>query len=209
MDIKTLGGILAEMEEVLISPKRGVIVGINWSQTCRVQCAIPTEDIQDMGVHPGTLYVISKRVRDRPVSIQWTPTWHTIRLGNTTYKIRPFTPAQYTDPPQTQYNGTITIQPHIIHEALLDVQTSGSDKVAISIMRRNNQAKFQSTELHDVSVVCDAECTGMGYCILDIQLMISYIKHIKSDDITISLHPTQPIQIRADDYTIHQAAAKR
>lgn len=192
----------------MISPTRGVIVGLNWSHTCRVQHMIPTEDKQDMGVHPGVLYAISKRVRDRPVSIQWTPTLHTIRLGNTTYKIRPFTPIQYSEAPKVQYNGTITIPYNTIHDALLDVKTSGSDKVAISIIRSNNQAKFQSTQLHDVSVVCDAECTGMGYCILDISLMLSYIKHIKSD-ITISLHPTEPIQIRADDYTIHQAAAQR
>ena len=200
-----LAAMLGEMDEVVVSPKRGALVAYDMARTRRISYSIPESDEDDTGLQGMIFAKIAKRIRDT-CDVSITRDGCIVRSGSTTYKIRPYVASEYLPTPVANHTGQVTVRAEDVNDALKDIQISGSRSTVISI--HDNMVRFSGVGAFDAEIEIESiHHTGMGYSRLDCELLMLCAQHMYGD-ITLHLSPKKPTLIKFGGFTYHQAAMR-
>lgn len=204
-DLHHLAAMLGEMDEVVVSPRRGALVAYDVARTRRISYSIPESDEGDTGLYGIMFAKIAKRIRDT-CDVNITRDGCIVRSGGTTYKIRPYVASEYLPTPAADHTGQVTVRADDVKEALKDIQISGSRATVISI--HDDRVRFSGVGAFDAEIeIQSIHHTGMGYSRLDCALLMLCARHMYGD-ITLHLSPKKPTAIKFGGFTYHQAAMR-
>ena len=202
-DLRCLAGILGEMEDVIVSPRNGVIIAHDYSGTRRIQYEMPKEDEDDYGLNSLSFAKVSKRIRD-VCQVQFTKNACILQSNNLTYNLRPFVAPKHKKIQKTEHSGEVTIKAKDMITALGDLKATSSTTAVIAI--QDDTVRFQGIGAFDSDITVPTKhYTGVGYSRLDLNLLLPCARHMMGD-ITISLSPKKPTKMQFGNYTYHQAA---
>ena len=199
-----LAGTMAELGEVVASPRRNTITAYDMMRTRRLSYRPPGEADpygRDVGLDALTLQKIARRVRGE-ASVTLAPDGLVV-AADCIYKLRLLHSPGYLEEPSASHTGEAAMPAAGLREALEDARAAGATSVVVTadrgaVLLRGEGAADCCISIHG------SRSTGTGYSRLDNTLLLPCVPD--SGGCTLSLAPGGPTAMRFGGVTYHQGA---
>lgn len=207
-ELRYLADALAHLGEASASPAANTIIMWDFTKSQRLEYS-PAGGKKtkgaDVGIDAPAVAKIVRRVRgDARITVAGATLG--IEFESTTYKLRLMEYDPGPDRPKVDSSGTVTIQARDLRSALADVGASGA--TAVVIAAKDGRTEMRGEGSNDCWIdVPGSEAAGNGYSRLGLDMLAPCVPDIPDMEVTISLSPKGPTEMRfGDALTYHQAA---